>query len=92
MVGGQADLQATAERGAVDGGDDRLGEELEPAQCGLDALGQAKTSAASSLVVCTIGLRSPPAKKVFFALAMTTPVTVVLLVVQPVDGCLHRRM
>ena len=35
----------------------------------------AKTSAALSLVVCTMVLRSPPAKKVFFALAMTTPVT-----------------
>ncbi len=34
----------------------------------------AKISAASALVACTMLLRLPPAKKVFFALATTTPV------------------
>ena len=37
---GQRDLQAAAERGAVDGGDDRLAERLQPAQVGLDGLDQ----------------------------------------------------
>ncbi len=35
----------------------------------------AKISAASAFVAWLISLRSPPAKKVFFALAITTPVT-----------------
>ena len=35
---GQRDLQATAERGAVDGGDDRLAQRLEGAQLLLDGL------------------------------------------------------
>ena len=34
-----------------------------------------KIWSASSLVAWTISLRLPPAKKVFFALATTTPVT-----------------
>ena len=41
----------------------------------LTASPSAKISAASSLVAFTISLRLPPAKKVFFALATTTPVT-----------------
>ena len=35
----------------------------------------AKICAASALVACTMACRLPPAKKVFFALATTTPVT-----------------
>ena len=38
VVAGQRDLQAAAERGAVDGGDDGLAERLQLAQVGLDAL------------------------------------------------------
>ena len=38
VVARQRDLQAAAERGAVDGGDDRLAEGLERAQVRLDAL------------------------------------------------------
>ena len=40
VVAGQADLVATAQRGAVDRGDDRARELLEAAQAGLDPLGQ----------------------------------------------------
>ena len=40
VVAGQGDLVAAAERGAVDRGDDRLRERLEPAQAGLDPLGE----------------------------------------------------
>ncbi len=42
VVTRQRDLQAAAERGAVDGGDDRLAEGLERAQVGLDALDRAE--------------------------------------------------
>src|SRR5690349_189915 len=38
VVGGERDLEATAERGAVDGRDDRLREGLETAQGRLDDL------------------------------------------------------
>ena len=38
VVAGQGDLEAAAERGAVDRGDDRARERLEPAQVGLDRL------------------------------------------------------
>jgi hypothetical protein len=36
VVGGQRDLQAAAQRGAVDRGDDGLAQRLQPAQLALD--------------------------------------------------------
>ena len=69
MVAGQRDLEAAAERGAVDRGDDRLAEGLEPAQRGLDPLGRARRPPGRRRgPALTISLRLPPAKKVFFAL------------------------
>jgi hypothetical protein len=46
----ERDLQATAERSAVDGGDDGLAKRLECAQVGLDALHGGKELA------CVLGL------------------------------------
>ena len=74
VVTRQRDLQTTAERGAVDGGDDRLAEGLQPAQVALDGLDRAEDVAGVLRPALIIALRSPPAKKVFFALVTTTPV------------------
>ncbi len=88
----ERDLQAAAERRAVDRGDDRLAERLQPAQLRLDLADAARRSRRRcSLVACERSLRSPPAKKVFFAEVRTTPVIVVLLGLEAVDGRRHRR-
>ena len=74
VVARERDLKAAAERGAVDGGDDGLAEGLQLAQVGLDALDGAEGLARVLRPSLIMPLRSPPAKKVFFALVMTTPV------------------
>ena len=48
VVAGQRDLQAAAERGAVDRGDDRLAERLQRAQICLDPLDQLESAARRS--------------------------------------------
>ena len=75
VVAGQRDLEAAAERGAVDRGDDRLRKVSSRRRSALMRLDLAKTVGASSGVAWIISLRLPPAKKVFLALATTTPVT-----------------
>ena len=61
-------IAATTGRGKVSS---RRSEALMPSPI-------SKIAGASSLVAWTIALRLPPAKKVFLALATTTPVDVVL--------------
>ena len=75
VVARQRDLQAAAERRAVDGGDDRLTEGLQRRRSFLIPSTVLKNSPRPPAGL-DHGLRSPPAKKVFFALVMTTPVIV----------------
>ena len=93
VVAGERDLEAAAERGAVDRGDDRLAERLEPAQVGLDA---PRPSAKIVGGVVGVGLRSGRSgrrrrRRSSWREVTTTPVIVVLLGLQPVDGRVHRR-
>ena len=86
VVAGQRDLEAAAERGAVDRGDDRLAERLEPAQVGLDRLERRE----DALGVLGVGLRACSSgrrrrRTSSWREVTTTPVIVVLLGVQPVD-------
>ena len=74
VVAGQRDLQAAAERRAVDRRDDRQAEGLQPAQLALDLRDVRKHARRGSSGVAWIRPpRSPPAKKVFLALVTTTP-------------------
>ena len=58
VVAGERDLQAAAERGAVERGDDRLAERLQPAQVGLDRGRRRRAnSAALSSVTCDSSLQ-----------------------------------
>ena len=75
VVTREGDLQAPAQCGAVDGGHDGLAEGLERPQIPLDRLDGVNASPAFSGPILTMPFRSPPAKKVFFPLVMTTPVT-----------------
>jgi hypothetical protein len=90
VVAGQADLQAAAEGGAVDGGHDRLAEHLQPAQDGLvlthpdgDLLGVVGLGGLEIVEVATgeerlLGRRDHHAGDL------------VALGLEPVDGCLDR--
>ena len=74
VVAGQRDLEATAERGAVQRGDDRPAQRLHAPQVGLDLL--ADVGELGDVLVGHLDelSRSPPAKKVSFAEVMITPV------------------
>jgi len=60
----QRDLQAAAQRGTVDGGDDRLAQRFQGAQLLLDRLDGVESFRASSGFAWIMVFTSPPAKNV----------------------------
>ncbi len=98
VMGRESDLEAAAERGTVDGGDDGLAEGLEATQVCLDVLDLVERGllVRPALDRDACSLRSPPAKKVFFADVITTPVMSpsrprARSTVAAIDGLVERR-
>ena len=90
-VGRERDLEATAERGAVDRRDDGAREGLQPAQAGLDRLAHREDLVGVVRGGGDHALEVAAGEERLLGAGQDDPGDLVLLVVQPLDRGLHRR-